>query len=163
MENLLKYRIRSVAKAALLNIGLVIIVVLIDLLLLFVDKILSIPNMQSSLLMTVGIGALMVGLFFRVWAAYTFYQSSIKVLAILPQNKLVVSGPYRISRNPLHIGIVCVTLGMALIMGSPSGVIFAIFTLISFDIYVCFFDESRLRRVFGEPYINYKKSTPRWI
>ena len=45
------------------------------------------------------------------------------MLGIDDHRKLIISGPYQYSRNPLYVGIVLITLGFALLAGSFVGLI----------------------------------------
>jgi protein-S-isoprenylcysteine O-methyltransferase Ste14 len=44
------------------------------------------------------------GFLLRVWATAQFYQQRMKVISLVPQKKLITSGAYRFSRNPLYLG-----------------------------------------------------------
>jgi Phospholipid methyltransferase len=45
-----------------------------------------------------------IGFLLRVWATFHFYEQHMKVISLVPQKKLITSGPYRFSRNPLYLG-----------------------------------------------------------
>lgn len=80
-----------------------------------------------------------------------------------PTKRLVVAGPYRHVRNPMISGVAMMLVGEALFHGSR---VLAFWTLIfiAFNyLYFIEFEEPGLERRFGEDYVLYKASVPRWI
>jgi protein-S-isoprenylcysteine O-methyltransferase Ste14 len=76
---------------------------------------------------------------------------------------LVMEGPYRLSRNPIYIAHVVMTLGIGLVLGSWS--IVALTPLLALGLhYLCVLPEERhLRERFGRSYDQYAEETPRWF
>ncbi|MBM4761591.1 isoprenylcysteine carboxylmethyltransferase family protein [Bacillus sp. B15-48] len=78
-----------------------------------------------------------------------------------PPKKLVVSGPYQYSRNPMISGVACILLGEAIAFGSlPILLWFILFITVNY-LYFIFGEEPRLTKRFGEDYLQYKKHVPR--
>lgn len=75
---------------------------------------------------------------------------------------LVVSGLYRWSRNPIYVSSLVGLLGWAFFVNS--GYVTTILTLWAL-LYILapFVEETWLERVYGEEYLEYKKSAPRFI
>lgn len=128
-----------------------------------IDLYFDIKKFDSNINITAGLVFLLLGVIFRVWAAWTFYQNRLKVITLTPQHTFVKSGLYSFSRNPLYLGIVGIAFGSALLFGSLIGVICAILIFISWHMYVKFVEEKRLEKKFGESYIRYKQEVPRWL
>ncbi|MEJ1242447.1 isoprenylcysteine carboxylmethyltransferase family protein [Chryseolinea sp. T2] len=80
-----------------------------------------------------------------------------------PTTKLVVSGLYRYSRNPMYVGVSLMLLGDSLFLQKQSVWIYAIVVFAAFNIYVIAFEEPRLRKDFGEDYDTYRKNVRRWL
>ena len=80
-----------------------------------------------------------------------------------PTKKLVVTGPYRFSRNPMYVGVMMILIGESIFFQSLSVAIYALFIFISFYIFVVNFEEPRLRAAFAEEYIHYVRHVRRWI
>ncbi|UCZ54668.1 isoprenylcysteine carboxylmethyltransferase family protein [Bacillus shivajii] len=78
-----------------------------------------------------------------------------------PPQKLVVTGPYRYTRNPMISGVVLVLIGEVMIFGSiPLLIWFLMFTTINYS-YFIIGEEPHLEKKFGEEYVEYKKNVPR--
>jgi protein-S-isoprenylcysteine O-methyltransferase Ste14 len=80
----------------------------------------------------------------------------------VPPVRLVTSGPYRFTRNPMYLGHLIFLLGLALTFRSWFG-------LALFLVHIPWFngrilrDEVRLKRIFGDDYARYLRRTRRWI
>ncbi len=138
-------------------------IVIVELLLHQADKTLSLSNFKNTAFLVIGICLLVNGLIFRMWASYTFYKNGIQVLAIGPQHKLIQSGPYSVSRNPLYFGIISIAFGFSLILGSIFSLIASTLLIIHWHLYQKLFEEKKLEKAFGEEYRRYKKKVSRWI
>ena len=78
-------------------------------------------------------------------------------------NKLVVSGLYRFSRNPMYVCLTLFTLGVALWFGSPVMLLAPIATFFFIDRVFIPFEEEKMRRQFGAAFDDYVKRVRRWI
>ena len=79
-----------------------------------------------------------------------------------PPDRLVTSGPYALSRNPMYLGHMLFTVGLALVFRSPLGAVLVIERARRFQRRVRV-DERRLEQVFGDEYRNYCRRVKRWI
>ena len=80
-----------------------------------------------------------------------------------PPRRLVIAGLYRHVRNPQYMGVVLVSLGEALSSGSLILLGYAAFLAIGYHLFVCFYEEPILHKLFGEEYVRYTKAVPRWL
>lgn len=80
-----------------------------------------------------------------------------------PTRRLVVSGVYAYTRNPMISGVSFILLGEAIMFGSDG--LFAWF--LSFiavnTVYFILSEEPGLEKRFGQEYVEYKRHVPRWI
>jgi len=76
---------------------------------------------------------------------------------------LVTSGPYKFSRNPMLFGTLLVYLALALIINSLTTVFLVLLLLRFMLTMVVKKEEERLRKDFGESYIQYCRRTPRFF
>jgi protein-S-isoprenylcysteine O-methyltransferase Ste14 len=76
---------------------------------------------------------------------------------------LVVTGPYRWSRNPQYVGVVAIAAGQGVRWGSPPVLLYTIGLALGFDGWVRWYEEPRLRRLHGDEYRRYVARVPRWF
>lgn|SRR5574341_986962 len=77
--------------------------------------------------------------------------------------RFVAVGPYRWVRNPIYIAALLVVLGEAWLFLSLSLLTYGVVMAISFHLFVIGYEEPTLRRNFGETYVEYLRTVPRWI
>jgi protein-S-isoprenylcysteine O-methyltransferase Ste14 len=110
-------------------------------------------------------GLVLIGLALGLilWAAFLFRRAGTNIRPYLPSTALVLSGPYKFTRNPMYLGMAGVLLGAAVFMGSisPFIVIPAFMALISERFIVT--EEAKLEAAFGRDYLEYKGRVRRWL
>lgn len=154
---------KHIIKALIYNLGLLFSVALLTLFFLEIDLVIKLSNFQSVGTIFIGTLLLLLGLFFRIWASIVFFEAEIKHLSKKPQAKLITTGPFALSRNPLYLGIIFIVSSSALIVGSITGIIASIILFIILDIHTRYIDEQRLEAVFTKEYIAYKSKVSRWL
>ena len=77
--------------------------------------------------------------------------------------KIITSGPYRVSRNPIYLGFVCLLIGFSFIFKNYWGLILAPVLMILLYQLVIQCEEAYLARKFGEAYSSYKSHVRRWL
>jgi protein-S-isoprenylcysteine O-methyltransferase Ste14 len=80
-----------------------------------------------------------------------------------PPKKLVVVGPYRYVRNPMHSGAFLAMYGEGLLFGSTPLLIFVTVVFVFHWAYIPLMEERWLGNKFSEEYRVYKRNVPRWI
>jgi len=80
-----------------------------------------------------------------------------------PPRELVIAGLYRYVRNPQYVGVVLVVLGEALLTGMVVLFGYAAFMAIGYHLFVRYYEEPALGRLFGESYARYREAVPRWL
>jgi predicted outer membrane lipoprotein len=79
-----------------------------------------------------------------------------------PPERLVTSGPYAYSRNPMYLGHLIFLTGLALTLQSLLAAAIAIVNAVWFHWRVRR-DEARLHERFGPAYIDYQERVKRWL
>jgi protein-S-isoprenylcysteine O-methyltransferase Ste14 len=76
---------------------------------------------------------------------------------------LVTSGPFRVTRNPMYVGILLILSGIACLLGTV-GPWFAVPALgMVFDVIFIRREEKRMETIFDDAYRQYKTKVHRWI
>ena len=81
---------------------------------------------------------------------------------IAETEELVVSGPYRWTRNPQYVGVVATVTGQGLRWNSWPVLAYAAYLAGAFHLWVRGYEEPRLRARFGAAYEHYAVNVPRW-
>jgi protein-S-isoprenylcysteine O-methyltransferase Ste14 len=77
--------------------------------------------------------------------------------------RLVVTGPFQISRNPIYLSGVLLSIGVAVFLGS---LIMFVIPVLLFLILNCVHipdEEQRLEQLFGHEFLEYKQRVRRWL
>lgn len=80
-----------------------------------------------------------------------------------PPKRLVVIGLYRLTRNPMYVGVLSVVAGWALLTGSPILGIYAALLALAFHLRVVHYEEPILASSFPNEWALYRKTVNRWI
>ena len=77
--------------------------------------------------------------------------------------KLVVDGPFRISRNPTYLGMLLILLGTALSLQSLSSLLVAAVFFLIINFTWIRHEENKLSEIFKEDWQDYSSKTRRWL
>ena len=107
----------------------------------------------------------LLGFFITFSSARNFKKKETTVNPIKPEeaSQLVTDGFFKITRNPMYLGMLLFLLGLSIYNGLIVGLVF----LPLFVGYITFFqiipEESAMIEIFGEDYKAYMKKVRRWI
>ena len=153
----------NLLKSLLHNIGVTIVGFALAFLGTKLDSLLGISDFKSPLVTTVALLLLAIGFLLRVWATFHFYEQHMKVISLVPQKKLISSGPYRFSRNPLYLGgNVFIFFAADLFLGSITGIFLTVVNILFVEIWIRR-EEKQLERDFGGEWASYKSQVRRWF
>ncbi len=99
---------------------------------------------------------------YRAAGSYRLARGAGSVGFARPPDRLVTTGPYAWSRNPMYLGHLLSLAGPALATGSPVAVAGRLWQWRRLAERVGI-DEDRLSRVFGDEYRDYVARVPRWL
>jgi len=76
---------------------------------------------------------------------------------------IVTKGAFKHTRNPMYLGLITMLIGASILLGtfSPLIVIPIIFLILHTKFVLR--EEKWMEEWFGEPYLEYKNKTPRWL
>jgi protein-S-isoprenylcysteine O-methyltransferase Ste14 len=80
-----------------------------------------------------------------------------------PPERFVVRGSYRLTRNPMYVGVIALIVGQALLLGREALFAWAAAAWLLFHLFVVLEEEPGLRRRFEAEYEDYCKRVPRWL
>jgi protein-S-isoprenylcysteine O-methyltransferase Ste14 len=107
---------------------------------------------------------LCAGVAIYLWCAWDFSVQGLGTPAPLDApKKLVVKGLYRFARNPMYIGVFCVIVSRAILFRSLPVLLYLVLFMAGAHLFVRFYEEPRLRSVFGAQYGDYSRRVPRWL
>jgi protein-S-isoprenylcysteine O-methyltransferase Ste14 len=99
-----------------------------------------------------------------VWAVVVFRRAGTEIDPVSPTNQaLIVDGPYRYTRNPMYLGLVLVTLGIAIWIGAWPMFLAPIAVFATANWVHIPFEEAKMHRQFGAAYGDYLTRVRRWI
>jgi protein-S-isoprenylcysteine O-methyltransferase Ste14 len=102
----------------------------------------------------------MLFLLICIWGFAVYGKGTLALID--PPNQLVVVGLYRYTRNPMYSAIIGILLSEAILFGTINILIYCLIVLAFFLIFVIKYEEPKLRAQFGQSYIEYCQSVPRW-
>src|SRR3989344_4970557 len=110
-----------------------------------------------------GIVLILFGLLIDVWAWMLFRKRKTTLNPYKKPLKLVNNGLFKISRNPMYLGMDLILWGLSIFLGSLITFIFPVLFVILIERLFIKFEEENLEKKFDKKYIGYKKKVRRWI
>jgi len=99
------------------------------------------------------------GLMLFLWTVIIFFKVCKGTPSpFIPTQKLVTSGPFAHSRNPMVLGIIIYVVGLGVIFNSFSFIGIGLVIPLSYLAYIKLVEEKELEARFGKEYIQYKKT-----
>lgn len=121
------------------------------------------PIVLPDLLRLSGVLPGSAGLLLLASARRSYQRRGSEIHTFREPRSLVTTGAFRISRNPMYLGLCGVLAAAALVAGTPWGWLVVIaFAGLCQGWYIPF-EERAAEEAFGEPYRAYRARTPRWI
>ena len=114
----------------------------------------------------VWLGVVLVAISFAisVWAFLLFRSEGTEINPTSETNKsLVVRGPFRFTRNPMYLGLVLLTLGIAFWVGSLPMFAVPLLVFATANWVHIPFEEAKMRRQLGAAFDRYMRQVRRWI
>lgn len=111
----------------------------------------------------VGIVPCLLGIAITVGAARSFADAGTPLRPFEESKALVTDGLFRVSRNPMYLGMITTLIGVAILLGTVAP--FLPLPIFFFILQHCFVkpEEEFLERQFGEPYREYRSRVRRWM
>ena len=111
----------------------------------------------------IGAAFFVIGAIGYFWCAALFVRAQGTPAPIFQTKQPVVSGLYRINRNPMYSSVLAVVFGQALFCQSWVVAEYGAFLAVCFHLFVVFYEEGDLRARFNGEYEEFCRRVPRWI
>jgi protein-S-isoprenylcysteine O-methyltransferase Ste14 len=92
-----------------------------------------------------------------------FIRQRTAIIPYKPASRLVTSGIYRWTRNPMYLGLAVTYVGLAIALNSLAALILLPFVLAIIQLQVIAREEAYLERAFGGEFVAYKRRVRPWI
>lgn len=111
----------------------------------------------------IDLGVVLIGIYLIVAPVIWFKR---KKTTIIPRQKpavLINEGPFKLSRNPMYLGMVVFTFGVGMTLGSLQALIPAIWLFFFLQKNYVVPEERKLREGLGQEAEDYFATTGRWV
>jgi protein-S-isoprenylcysteine O-methyltransferase Ste14 len=105
----------------------------------------------------------LVGFVAMMWAWWQFQQRQVAICPTEKTARLITDGIYRVTRNPMYLGMSTMLVGLAVWFGTLPFYCAAAIYFVIIDQVFCRYEEAKLEAVFGEDYTQYRNRVRRWI
>jgi len=120
-------------------------------------------RIPSVVVRAAGAVPLVLGLALGIWGSNLFQRARTTIKPFETPTTLVTSGPFRLSRNPMYLGMAAVLVGVALMLGSATPFLVIPPFVLLLDVRFIRREESAMRAAFGEAYRAYQARVRRWL
>ncbi|MBN2142855.1 isoprenylcysteine carboxylmethyltransferase family protein [Candidatus Woesearchaeota archaeon] len=103
------------------------------------------------------------GIIINLWADSLMKQKQTTVKPHQNPSIFISSGPFRLSRHPMYLGMLSILLGTALLLGSLAPFIFPAAFIILMETLFIPTEENNMKKNFGKEYLDYKAKVRRWV
>jgi protein-S-isoprenylcysteine O-methyltransferase Ste14 len=121
------------------------------------------PLLPETLRYTLGGALVALGFALALFSIRRFKAAGTNFDTHKPATAILTEGPYRISRNPIYMGLTAVYAGIGIAMDAPWVWLLLMPALAVMHYGVILREERYLERKFGKEYLDYKASVRRWI
>ena len=130
---------------------------------LALDFALPAPFLATSVQVALAVLLLVAGFATVIAAMRQFGKAGTNVQTPLPTTAIVTDGLYRLTRNPIYLGISLIYLGLGFAVDSLWIVALLIVVLVIVHFGVVVREERYLESKFGDAYRHYKETVRRWL
>ena len=124
----------------------------------------SLPRRQLTLVfVSIGIALLILGMILVAQARREFRRYGQPTDPGQPTLKIITTGVFSISRNPLYLGGIGILVGLALALNLPWAIVLLLPAIVVCHYILIAPEEQYLRERFGEEYRLYTEKVYRWI
>jgi len=124
---------------------------------------LPIPLPRNDWTGYLGWGLIDAGVVLMLWAALLMFRRKTTINPFRKPQKLLDSGPFRLSRNPIYLADTLIYCGIGLLLGSLWPWLLLPALIACMNRGVIAYEEHLLTRLFGDDYRAYQARVRRWL
>lgn len=103
------------------------------------------------------------GMAFAAWAESVMKNLGTPLNPHAIATRVATSGPFRVSRHPIYLGMTVALLGVAVFLGSGTAFLAPLtFAAVTDRLFIPY-EEKKLEAQFGQQYLAYEQKTRRWL
>ncbi len=122
------------------------------------------PGLSGFPLAPVGVALVVLGFVPPIWAVILFRREGTEINPTSAANrKLVTAGPFSFTRNPMYLGLLIETLGIAVWVGAWPMLAAPIAVFATCNWVHIPFEEAKMRRQFETAFDDYARRVRRWL
>ena len=99
----------------------------------------------------------------NIWTDQLFKKVNTTVKPFEKPSSLILRGPFKISRNPMYLGMALLLIGLGFVLGSITSFFGFVLFVAVMEIGFIRQEEKILLEVFGTGFEDYKKKVRRWV
>ncbi|MEJ2544011.1 MAG: isoprenylcysteine carboxylmethyltransferase family protein [Calditrichaceae bacterium] len=132
-------------------------------LIILIHFIVPVKNIISFPWNLLGIIPVIIGAVLNLMADREFKLNKTTVKPFEESSSLITTGVFKISRNPMYLGMVLVLIGISIFLGSVTPYVVVILFTVLINVLFIKNEEKMLAETFGDSWLEYKKKTRRWL
>ena len=110
-----------------------------------------------------GILPVLLGIYLNLRTDRSFKKFNTTVKPFEESRALITGGTFRLSRNPMYLGMSMILLGLCILLGSLSGYLILLIFILVMDIKFIKSEEAMLSEKFKSDWQVYKTKVRRWL
>lgn len=110
-----------------------------------------------------GLLPLIIGIAMAISGKRQFTKEGTNIYTFNDPDKMITTGLFTYSRNPMYLGFAIVAFSAAIVMGGAVPLCIALIHFTVLDRYYINFEEGRMSERFGDSYDDYKRRVRRWL
>jgi protein-S-isoprenylcysteine O-methyltransferase Ste14 len=110
----------------------------------------------------VGSVPIAIGVVLNLWADSLFKKNKTPVKPHLKPAALMTSGVFRVTRNPMYLGMTLILFGVSILVGSLTAFVSPVAFFVISQLRFIPPEEAVMESLFGEEYLGYKRRVRRW-
>jgi len=130
---------------------------------LVLQKLAPLPFLAQPIARVLGLTMMIINLVIGLPAVRKMLAARTSPNPARPSTSLILSGPYRFTRNPMYIGLTLLYTGLVIFFQLPWGLVLLPIVIWLITVWVIVPEEKYLEQKFGEGYLSYKSAVRRWI